>query len=167
MMLVRDERGSLARLYKMVATVVKRSCTMQKITGDRTTDVLTPEQRSRCMSNIKGKNTKPELVLRKILWGMGIRYRLHYNVTGKPDLAFPGGKLVVFIDGCFWHKCPIHYQAPKTRAKFWEKKISGNVARDAIVTEKLESEGWRVLRFWEHELKNNLDNVVSRIVSLL
>lgn len=128
------------------------------------TDVLTPEQRSRCMSRIKGRDTAPEIRIRKLLWAMGLRYRLHFGLPGKPDMVFPGSKVAVFVDGCFWHHCPAHYQAPANNSEFWEQKISANVARDAVITNKLTEAGWLVLRFWEHELSVDLERVASTIV---
>jgi DNA mismatch endonuclease (patch repair protein) len=128
------------------------------------TDVMTPEQRSHCMSHIRGRNTKPEVVIRKRLWAKGLRYRLHSDLPGRPDIVFPGKKVAVFVDGCFWHRCPDHYQAPSNNSNFWKKKISGNVAHDVVVNHKLEEVGWRVLRFWEHEVRSDLERVVSMIV---
>jgi len=130
-------------------------------------DVLTPEQRSYCMSKIKGRDTKPEVSLRKVLWNLGYRYRIKNRLPGKPDLVFPSFRTVVFIDGCFWHKCPEHFVQPKTRAKFWKNKIDGNIARDQRNNKELESQGWQVVRIWEHEIKESLEKSVSRIVRLL
>src|SRR3990167_909880 len=110
-------------------------------------DVLNPEQRSYCMSRIKGKNTKPEVALRKALWGLGFRYRIKSRLPGKPDIVFPALKVAIFVDGCFWHKCPEHYISPKTRVDFWEKKISGNVERD--------------------EIKNTFSNCLEKVVTIL
>lgn len=130
-------------------------------------DVMTSEQRSRCMSNIKGKNTKPELKLRKALWSKGYRYRLHASLLGRPDIIFPRQKLAIFVDGCFWHGCPVHGTSPKTNAEFWENKIKGNVERDRKITGQLTSDGWMVMRFWEHEINKNLDNIVENIIETL
>lgn len=130
-------------------------------------DVLTPEQRSYCMSKIKGKNTKPEVALRKALWGLGYRYRISNRLSGKPDLVFPSLRTVVFVDGCFWHKCPDHFVHPKTRAQFWLDKINGNVARDQRNNESLRSEGWQVVRIWEHEIKESLEDAAARVVEVL
>jgi len=131
-------------------------------------DVLTKEQRSYNMSRIKGKNTKPELLLRKLLFRKGVRgYRIHYRLVGKPDLVFPSKKVVVFIDGCFWHKCPKCFIEPETRKEFWINKIEGNVKRDKEVNKILKKEGWKVLRFWEHEIKTKPDKIVSRIIKEL
>jgi len=119
------------------------------------------------MSRIKGKNTGPELALRKSLWKRGLRYRLHYQVPGRPDVAFPGKRVAVFVDGCFWHGCPAHGVSPKSNAEFWKLKIRGNIERDQRVTSELENKGWRVLRFWEHEVNDELSNVVSKIETAL
>ena len=130
-------------------------------------DVMTPEQRSRCMSRIRGKNTGPEMLLRKALWSRGLRYRIHYKITGSPDIVFPGKKIAIFVDGCFWHGCPEHGSRPKKNSEFWEKKISKNRSRDQKVTKELSASGWHVLRFWEHEIKNDLDSVIQKIDSVL
>lgn len=131
--------------------------------SEKNSDVMTSEQRSRCMSQIKGKNTGPEMRLRKALWAVGLRYRLNYSLPGKPDIVFPGKKLVVFVDGCFWHGCPRHAVFPKKNREFWETKIKGNIARDLKVNAALNALGWRVFRIWEHEIKANLQSVVDRI----
>ena len=132
------------------------------------TDVLTKEQRSFNMSQIKGKDTKPEVTLRKQLRARGIRgYRIHYKLPGKPDIVFLKKKIAIFVDGCFWHKCPLCFVKPKTRAKFWTKKIESNIKRDTTVKELLEKEGWIVLRIWEHEIKKTMDNVLIEILKLL
>lgn len=130
-------------------------------------DVLTPEQRSYCMSQIKGKNTKPEVELRKALWSLGYRYRIGNRLPGKPDLVFTSFRTVVFIDGCFWHKCPNHFVQPKTRTQFWLDKINGNVARDQRNNKALRSQGWQVVRIWEHEIKESLEGSVACVVDVL
>lgn len=126
-------------------------------------DTLTPEQRRRCMSRVKGKNTAPEVKLRKALWKKGLRYRVGYKLPGKPDMAFVSAHVVVFVDGCFWHGCPVHGSIPETNRDFWEKKINKNIKRDRDVTEELECAGWKVVRVWTHELKENFENVVDKI----
>ncbi len=130
-------------------------------------DVLTPEQRSFCMSRIKGRDTKPELTVRKVLWSMGYRYRIKTGLPGKPDIVFQKQKVAVFIDGCFWHRCPRDYQAPATNAEFWEEKINRNVERDHMVDRELASRGWIVKRIWEHEIKENPLKVIEDLVILL
>jgi len=132
------------------------------------TDVLTPAQRKHNMSSIRGKNTKPEIRLRKLLWSQGARgYRIHHSILGKPDIVFTKKKIAIFIDGCFWHKCPVCFQEPETRKEFWKKKISSNVERDLKNTKKLQADGWTVLRFWEHEIRKSPEKVVEKILLFL
>lgn len=127
-------------------------------------DVLTKEQRSYNMSMIKGKDTKPEIALRKLLFSRGLRgYRVHYSLPGKPDIVFPKSKIAVFIDGCFWHKCPKCFIKPATNKKFWKKKIESNVKRDRVVNTELRKKGWKVLRIWEHEIRKDLNKYCIRI----
>ncbi|MCG8037119.1 MAG: very short patch repair endonuclease [Candidatus Thiodiazotropha taylori] len=126
-------------------------------------DVLTPEQRSHCMSRIQGKNTKPELTLRKALWAAGHRYRLKNRLPGRPDIVFPSKKVAIFIDGCFWHKCPEHFQAPASNSKFWADKINRNVERDREVEQLLIDRGWQILRFWEHEVRDSPEACISKV----
>jgi DNA mismatch endonuclease (patch repair protein) len=118
-------------------------------------DVVTPEVRSRMMAGIKGKNTKPELLIRKKLFEKGFRYRLHVrDLPGKPDLVFPRHKAVVFIDGCFWHGHDCHlFKWPKSREEFWRKKINGNRLVDERTRKALTKEGWRILTVWECAIK--------------
>lgn len=130
-------------------------------------DVLSSSQRSYCMSRIRGKDTKPEVLLRKALWAMGYRYHLKNKLVGKPDVVFRSFRTVVFVDGCFWHKCPEHFVQPKTRMKFWMNKIDGNVVRDQRNNEELRSQGWQVVRIWEHEIKASLADSVARVVEVL
>lgn len=130
-------------------------------------DVLTPTQRSLCMSRIKNKDTKPEIAIRKRLWAKGYRYRIGHGLLGKPDIVFVAKKVAIFIDGCFWHKCPIHYKLPKTNTEFWKGKIDLNVARDREVENKLVALGWTVIRLWEHEVKKEVDGAVETILDAL
>jgi DNA mismatch endonuclease (patch repair protein) len=139
--------------------------TMRK--GSPMVDVLTRSQRSFCMSQIRSKNTKPEIALRKALWHCGFRYRLKNSLPGRPDIVFPSRKTVIFVDGCFWHKCPYHFVYPKNRAKFWREKIEDNVQRDRRVDELLVAEGWFVARIWEHEIKESLDQCLRRVAGIL
>lgn len=130
-------------------------------------DVLTSSQRSFCMSQIRSKNTKPEIALRKALWHCGFRYRVKSSLPGRPDIVFSGSKTAIFVDGCFWHKCPDHFVYPKNRAKFWREKIEGNVQRDRRVDELLRTQGWFALRFWEHEIKQSPADCVQRVAKIL
>src|SRR5215211_8176900 len=107
------------------------------------------------MARVKGKNTSPERILRSALWRNGLRYRLDYKVpAGRPDIVFPGPKVAVFVDGCFWHGCPAHYSRPRSQQEFWSEKLAANVERDRRQTLELESRGWRVVRVWEHEISS-------------
>ena len=127
-------------------------------------DTLTPSQRSLCMSKVKGKNTTPEMALRRWLWSEGYRYRLHSKrLPGKPDIVFPGRKKVIFVHGCFWHKhkCA-HFTWPKTNAEFWEKKINGNLQRDRINQKQLRKAGWESLVVWECKLKKGISQQLQK-----
>ena len=120
-------------------------------------DTLTREERSRVMSLIRGKNTKPELLVRRLVHSLGYRYRLHRrDLPGTPDLVFRRLKCVIFIHGCFWHlhRCPRGNRIPKTRVAFWRSKLEGNAVRDRLAVAKLRRSGWRVLTVWECQLKN-------------
>ena len=132
------------------------------------TDVLTPEQRSFNMSRVRGKNTSPEIKLRKMLSAAGIRgYRIHYDLPGKPDIVFTKKRIAIFIDGCFWHKCPVDFQEPETRKEFWMKKIQSNVERDKRTNKKLSDKGWAVIRIWEHEMRKDPEKVLKKILDRL
>lgn len=124
------------------------------------TDVLTSEQRHRCMSHIRNKDTCPELIVRKMVHSMGFRYRLHVgDLPGKPDMVFPRMKKVIFVQGCFWHlhSCKYGNVKPSTNARFWKTKREENRVRDIRNQKKLESEGWGVLFIWECQLKNKTE----------
>jgi DNA mismatch endonuclease (patch repair protein) len=126
------------------------------------------EQRSAIMRSVGSKNTGLELALRKALWRRGFRYRLHPRVEGtRPDLVFPGAKVAVFVDGCFWHGCPRHYAPPKTNVDFWTRKLETNVDRDTRDTLRLEAAGWTVLRFWGCQIGENLGGVVDAVEALV
>jgi DNA mismatch endonuclease (patch repair protein) len=126
-------------------------------------DVMTSEQRSRCMANIRGANTGPEVRLRKALWKAGHRYVLNSRLPGRPDLLFVSARVAVFVDGCFWHRCPMHLTRPKTNARFWRLRLEANVLRDQRVNLELKRLGHKVLRFWEHEVEDSLPTIVGRI----
>jgi len=119
-------------------------------------DVFSPEKRSQVMSRIRGKGNKDtELALRAILRENRITgWRRHLSLPGTPDFAFGKAKLAIFVDGCFWHCCPKCSNKPANNREFWARKLAGNVERDARVNAALKARGWRVLRIWEHELKD-------------
>ena len=118
-------------------------------------DVLTPEQRRHNMSRIRGKDTKPEMLLRRGLHGTGLRFRLHAReLPGRPDMIFPRFRAAILVHGCFWHghACPL-FKLPATRPEFWAAKIAGNRSRDLKAHAALAEAGWRVLIVWECALK--------------
>lgn len=116
----------------------------------------------------KRRDTKPEVVLRRILHAKGFRFRVAYPIPGIPrrtvDIAFPGRRIAVFVDGCFWHACPEHGVAPKNNADWWAAKLESNRLRDQETTHLLTDLGWTVLRVWEHEVPNP---AVIRVLSCL
>ena len=119
-------------------------------------DIVNPAKRSQMMSGIRGKNTRPELVVRSIAHRLGLRFRLHRkDLPGRPDLVFPKHKTVIFVHGCFWHRhnCPMA-AVPKTRTAFWLAKFAANKKRDHECTVALENRGWRVLELWECETRD-------------
>lgn len=130
-------------------------------------DNKTPEERSRNMSRIRSRDTKPELILRKALFNQGFRYRVNYKLTGKPDIVFVKKKLAIFVDGCFWHGCPACYRRPKSNTDYWDKKVETNMNRDKANSGILKEQGWTVMRFWEHDVKKNLSKVIETVVLYL
>lgn len=134
-------------------------------------DTLTPQERSIRMARIKGKDTKPELVARRLVHGLGYRYRLHRkDLPGKPDIVFLSRRAVIFVHGCFWHRHPDPEcklaRLPKSRREFWEDKLSRNRARDLDVEQRLNESGWRVMILWECELRD-LSSVATRVRDFL
>ncbi|WP_255410965.1 very short patch repair endonuclease [Blastococcus sp. TF02A-30] len=123
---------------------------------------------SRRMGVVKKRDNGPEMAVRRLLHAAGLRYRVAWPVPGQRrrtiDIAFTRARLAVFIDGCFWHGCPLHATSPKANAAWWAEKIATNQARDADVTAQLRELAWTVLRFWEHEPPGD---VVMRIVEAL
>ena len=129
-------------------------------------DAVSQETRSRIMAAIRSTNTKPEVVLRNALFRLGYRYRKNYGIYDI-DIAFPGKKLGIFIDGCYWHSCPLHGHMPKSNTKYWHTKLKRNKARDLKVNAILKADGWTVIRLWEHDIKHNLNRSVSKIARQL
>ncbi|MDV3956693.1 very short patch repair endonuclease [Elizabethkingia anophelis] len=129
-------------------------------------DVHTPQQRSRNMRAIKSTGTKAELQLGKALWHLGYRYRKNdKTIFGKPDFSFKKYKLAIFVDSEFFHgkDWDIEKHRIKTNTEFWHKKIERNIERDREVTQYLEKSGWRVLRFWEKDIRNNTEKCITEI----
>ena len=131
-------------------------------------DNLTKAQRRKNMQRIRSKGTLPEKLLARELRKRKVYFSQHSSsLSGKPDFIFRKKNLLVFIDSCFWHKCPQHYIKPKSNLGYWLPKIKRNVRRDKTVNRELKKLGWRVLRIWEHELKKNQERCVNRILKKL
>lgn len=131
-------------------------------------DNLTREQRHKNMQNIRSSNTKIEKDICKGLWRMGYRFRKNVkNLPGKPDIAIQKYKIVIFLDSCFWHKCPEHYKEPKSNLNYWLPKIERNVKRDQEINEYYKSRGWHLLRIWEHEIKKDFCNTLVKIKTFI
>ncbi|WP_339192788.1 very short patch repair endonuclease [Paenibacillus sp. FSL W8-1287] len=127
-------------------------------------DKLSPSDRSKNMSKIKGSHTKLEDMVTKELWARGFRFRKNVRkLEGKPDIAIKKYKIVIFIDSCFWHFCDIHGHIPKSKIDFWTTKLERNKQRDVEVTSHYLSKNWNILRVWEHELKNDFENTILKI----
>ena len=128
----------------------------------------TTHQRSELMKKIRSSNTKPELIFRKELWNSGIRYRLNsVSLPGKPDIVINKFKIVIFIDGDFWHGFRWEKKKPKIKAnrEYWIKKIEGNIKRDKSNNRKLKRLGYSVFRFWDHQIHKDLDSCISKVQS--
>jgi len=135
-------------------------------------EIFDKTKRSDIMAKVKGKNTMPELVIRKLLFKMGYRYRLHCNdLPGKPDIVLPKYNYVVFVHGCFWHSCPSCRRAqirPVNNAEYWNNKLDRNIERDKNNKKKLKKLGWNVLVIWECETKKaKIDKLSLKIAKLI
>lgn len=123
---------------------------------------------SRRMSTVRRRDNGPETAVRRRLHAMGLRYRVAWPVPGQRrrtiDIAFTRAKVAVYIDGCFWHRCPIHGTVPRSNRSWWETKLAANRARDTSATAQLQQLGWTVLRFWEHE---SPDSVAERVYAVV
>ena len=138
-------------------------------------DTFTPEKRSRIMAAVRGKNTGPELLIRRFLWSNGVGYRIHdASLPGKPDIAVPRYKVAIFVHGCFWHgheQCS-RGRLPKSRVEYWKAKIDANKQRDRLVEERARDVGWQPLVIWECQLRTQraasvtLDKLLDNLDSL-
>jgi DNA mismatch endonuclease (patch repair protein) len=132
-------------------------------------DTLSPQERSERMGRVKGKDTKPELVVRRLVHRLGFRYRLHSSaLPGKPDLVFGRRKCLIFVHGCFWHRhqgCPL-CRTPKSRLDFWEPKLEENRKRDSRNQRRLRRDGWRLMVIWECQLADE-NRLRRRILEFL
>lgn len=133
------------------------------------TDVMTPEQRHHCMSRVKSRDTRPEVIVRRYLWQHGYRYRLYKKeLPGRPDIVLQRLKTAIFINGCFWHGHESHERLPKSNLDFWRRKIERNRERDAEVAMKLRQQGWNVITIWECELaKGRREETLERVAATL
>jgi DNA mismatch endonuclease, patch repair protein len=130
----------------------------------------TTAKKSLEMSRIRGVNTKPEVALRKVLWNIGVRYRKNVkNLPGKPDIVIRKHKLVIFVDGDYWHgyDWEVRKEKIKSNRGFWIPKIESNMQRDEMQTAQLEAMGYRVLRFWEHDIKKAFGVCVGRVLEMV
>jgi DNA mismatch endonuclease (patch repair protein) len=129
-------------------------------------DLYSVATRSYVMSRIRGRNTKPEVLLRQALWVAGLRgYRTHGALPGRPDIVLTRVRLAVFVDGCFWHSCPkCRIPAPTSRTAYWQPKLRRNKVRDQRVTRELRRLGWTPLRLWEHEVQRDSARSAARVV---
>ena len=131
------------------------------------TDMITKEQRRKNMQAIKSIS-KLEGIVSKELWRKGFRFRRNTkDLFGKPDISIKKYKIVIFIDSCFWHQCPIHGNMPKTNLEYWEKKLKRNQNRDNEVDAYYKKSGWNLKRVWEHEVKNDLDSVIEELTEFI
>lgn len=125
-------------------------------------DTHTPMQRKYNMSRIRNSDTLVELKFRKFIWKNGLRgYRVKSKITGRPDIYFAKQKIAIFIDGCFWHKCPIDFIRPKSKNNYWDRKIKNNVTRDKKINFELKKKNIQILRFWEHDIENGIKKCYS------
>lgn len=161
-----------------VHTKKQRSYNMSQIRSKNTKPELiiskngfrTTRQRSNTMTQIKSNNTIAEILLRKALWKLGYRYTLKNNkIKGKPDIVLPKYNTVIFVDGDFWHGYRWKWRKPrlKNNRKYWINKIEGNMKRDKKINKKLTKNGWKVIRIWEHSVKNKPENSLLKITKKL
>lgn len=128
-------------------------------------DNITKDKRSDVMRAVKSKNTKIEQKVCKEIWKKGIRFRKNVkDLKGNPDISIKKYKIVIFIDSCFWHGCPLHGRIPKSNVCFWKDKIAKNIKRDAEINEYYYEQGWNIYRIWEHELNSKNFNKTMRLL---
>jgi len=131
-------------------------------------DIWTKEKRSEVMSKIKGKNTKPELILRCNLFKQGFRFRIHRkDLPGKPDIVLPKYKTVIFVHGCFWHyhKSCREGRIPSTNSKFWQDKLEHNISKDKENMKALKKENWKVFVVWECEIEKQFERTIKKLTA--
>jgi len=142
---------------------------MKQYSRDKRSPIPRSAMTSKVMSAIKAKNTSPEVRFRQALREAELTgYRLHWKIEGRPDIAFPGKKLAIFIHGCFWHRCPIcNLPDPKSNSEFWQNKFNKNIERDERKKLALEQTGWKVLTFWECQIKKDVTPLIEKVKSYI
>ncbi len=131
-------------------------------------DKVSREIRRKTMQAVKSTHTALEDCVINELWRRGIRFRRNVkDLPGKPDIAIKKYKIVIFVDSCFWHKCPLHYREPKTNKHFWKKKICRNLERDLEINNYYEENGWHILRIWEHQIKKSFNETIIDILDFI
>lgn len=131
-------------------------------------DNVSPARRSEIMQAVRSRDTSLERMVRRALWRKGVRFRVNVNdLPGKPDIAIKRLKLAIFIDSCFWHGCPEHGRIPKSNVDFWKKKINKNMERDKEVADQYRKMGWRMVRIWEHDLRNRFDEAIDCLLTAI
>lgn len=130
-------------------------------------DTISKEQRSKNMKAIRSQS-ELENLFSKYLWNQGLRFRKNVRkLKGSPDIAIQKYKIVIFVDSCFWHGCPLHFKRPKSNQEFWDKKITRNRERDKEVNEYYIQQGWNIRRIWEHEIKKNLETTIDETMKFI
>jgi DNA mismatch endonuclease, patch repair protein len=131
-------------------------------------DSVSADERSRIMKSVKSKGSKLENIVTKAIWNSGLRFRRNVtDLPGKPDVAIKKYKVVIFIDSCFWHGCSEHCRVPKSNINYWLSKIKRNKEKDLEISNFYKAHDWKILRIWEHQIKNNQEAVIKDIVSFL
>lgn len=131
------------------------------------TDNMSIEQRKKTMRAIRSQSNL-ENIFTKHLWRKGVRFRKNVRkLKGNPDIAIRKYKIVIFIDSCFWHGCPLHFKRPKSNMDYWDKKIARNQERDEEITDYYIQRGWHIKRIWEHEIKSNIEKVVDETLEYI
>lgn len=129
-------------------------------------DKVSKKKRSEIMSKIRCRETNPEKIFEKALKEKCLKFKKHYG-KHKIDFVFPREKIAVFVDGCFWHGCPKHYNPPKSNKKYWSWKVSYNKKRDRKISRDLENEGWTVIRIWEHSIPKRTNYYIKKLLQIL
>jgi len=131
-------------------------------------DIVSKKKRSEIMSAVRSKDSKIEVDFRKAIWKAGFRYRKNpTKYFGKPDIVLLKHKTVIFIDSCFWHGCKKHCRVPTARKKYWTEKIARNMTRDKQVSKHYKKQGWKIFRVWEHEISNNINKTIEKIINFI